>query len=528
MALRGRLLVGGKPVSRDLARRFVASAAESGIAIFRIHDPLNDVTNLEEAAAAVRAAGKELIAGLVHSPGPEDEIDELVERAKRLPDLGASRVVVNDPAGSLGAAYARELVERVRNACGLPVGLYCQGAGGRALAAAIEAARGDASPIASTIYPLAITLYRPSAEALAQSLHGIGLETGIDVATLWKACELVDEALGDEPVPPLTPRVAVRAAEHDLPAGLVAGLDANLRAQGFSDRLDEVLEELRRLRVECGYPPLVAPIGNILGSQALVHVLSAQRFGVVVDELRELLAGSYGQTPQPIDPAVARALELLGDGGMPAEEPKALEEVRDEADGLASSEEELLLLALFGERAEPLLRAIRDRGRGSGDALEASGLDASRAETIRDLIAIVQETGIGELTIEEGETKVTVRQTEERTDLPLVTAPPSAEPAAGHEAAPQPLADFIRVESPMVGTFYRASDPGAAPFVEVGDPVAPGQTLCILEAMKLMNEVKAEREAVVHRICVENAEAVEYGQLLFELDPLNGRPLDAL
>jgi oxaloacetate decarboxylase alpha subunit len=143
---------------------------------------------------------------------------------------------------------------------------------------------------------------------------------------------------------------------------------------------------------------------------------------------------------------------------------------------------------------------------------------------------VVQETGIGEVTIEEGETRVTVRRSDE-------SASTSATPALGIPAPsdmeePPPLVvprdDVIRVESPMVGTFYRAPEPGAAPFVEEGDPVAPGQTLCILEAMKLMNEVKAEVEAVVRRICVDNAQAVQYGDVLFELEPLNGRPLDAL
>jgi oxaloacetate decarboxylase alpha subunit len=529
MALRGRFLVGSRPVPRDLVRRFVASAAESGIDVFRIHDPLNDVSNLADAAEAVRAAGKELIAGLVHNPGPEDEIEELVERARLLPELGASRVVINDPAGSIGAAHARELVERVREACELPVGVYCQGAAGRALAAAIEAARGDASPIASTIYPIAITLYRPSAEALSQSLTGIGIDTGIDVAALWEACELVDDALGDEPVPPLSPRVAVRAAEHALPAGLVGGLDASLRAQGFEDRLDEVLDELRVLRVECGYPPLVSPIGNVLGSQALLHVLAAQRFTVVVDELRDLVTGEWGSPPHPVDPLVVRAIELLGDRQAEEDEPDSIEELREDAAGLAASEEELLLLALFGKLAEPLLEAVRGRALGR-DSLQSSGLETARIERIRDLIALVQETGIGEVTIEEGETKVTVRRSEERPEAPagpVLPGPPAV--AEVDEAGPGPLAEeVLRIESPMVGTFYRAPEPGAEPFVEEGDPVAPGQTLCILEAMKLMNEVKAEMEAVVRRICVGNAEPVEYGQLLFELEPLNGRPPDGL
>jgi len=292
-----------------------------------------------------------------------------------------------------------------------------------------------------------------------------------------------------------------------------------------------VLQELATIRRECGYPPLVSPIGHILGSQALLHVLSAQRWGVVVDELRDLLDGRYGLPPHAIDPTVKRAVELLDHGGE-EEETVDLEAIRESAEGLAASEEELLLLGLFGPEAEQLLQTIRGRTRRE-ETLGASGVDRSRVELIRELIALVQESGIGEVTIEEGETRVTVRRSEAPAEAH--GAGPAAAallPAEGVEE-PVPIAvpaapEVMRIESPMVGTFYRAASPGAAPFVEVGDPVAPGQTLCILEAMKLMNEVKAENEAIVRRICVDNAQPVEYGELLFELEPLNGRPLDAL
>ena len=530
IALRGRFLVGPRPVARDLARRFVSSAAESGIDVFRLHDPLNDLENLREAAEAIHAAERELAVGLVHSPGPAGETDVLLERAHHLGDLGASRVLVHDPAGSLDPAQASELVERLREASGLPVGLYAQGAAGAALAASIEAVRAGADVVASAIYPVAISLHRVSAESLSQYLAGSGVDTGVDTDMLWRASELVDEALGDEPVPPLSPRVAVRAAEHALPAGLVAEVDAHLRPRGFSDRLDDVLEELTAIRAECGWPPLAAPIGQMLASQALVHVLSAQRWQFVVDELRELVQGRYGSPPAEVDPIVRRAVSLLAeDAGPPDEHPHSLEELRGAAEGLASSEEELLLIALFGDEAEPLLRSIRARGR--RDEPEGAGLDRGETERLRELIRIVQESGIAEVTIEEGETRVTVRRSEE----PQVVAP-SAPGASGSEpvpgvvpAPPAPPSDgLIRIEAPMVGTFYRAPSPGAAPFVEVGDAVEMGQTLCILEAMKLMNEVKAEREAIVRRICVENEQAVQYGDLLFELEPVNGRPLDAL
>jgi oxaloacetate decarboxylase (Na+ extruding) subunit alpha len=527
MALRGRFLVGGRPVSGDLVRRFVATAAGSGIDVFRIHDPLNDLANLREAADAVRDSGKELSIGLVHSPGPTGEV--LIERAHHLTELGAARVLIHDPASSLHPAKARELVERVQEASGLPVGLHCQGAGGVALAAAIESVRAGAERIACALYPVALSLHRVSAEALAQALAGLGHDAGVDLDVLWRGSELVDEALGDEPVPPLSPRVAVRAAEHSLPAGLVAELDARLREHASADRLDEVLDELTTIRRECGWPPLASPIGQVLGSQALLHVLSAQRWRFVVDELRDLVEGRYGSPPAEVDPTVSRAVQLLGDGvPLVDEEPIGLDELREDAEGLASSEEELLLLALYGEEAEPLLRSVRGRGR--RDDSDTAGLTPSEAERLREIIRVVQESGIGEVTIEEGEMRVTVRRSDERAEMPLAsvavpTAPVHEEP----EGATEPLrTDVIRIESPMVGTFYRASEPGAAPFVEEGDTVESGQTLCILEAMKLMNEVKAESEAVVRRICVDNETAVQYGDLLFELEPLNGRPLDAL
>jgi oxaloacetate decarboxylase alpha subunit len=187
------------------------------------------------------------------------------------------------------------------------------------------------------------------------------------------------------------------------------------------------------------------------------------------------------------------------------------------------------LLGLFGDEAESLLRTIR--GRSSGDeGLAARGVDQARAERIRELVRIVQETGIGEVTIEEAGMRVSVRSSDDsggsvgsaETPLALSDTAEAAVPVAPSTNG------LIRVEAPMVGTFYRAPQPGAPPFVEEGQPVGAGQTLCILEAMKLMNEVKSDVEAIVRAIHVENAEPVEFGQLLFELEPVVGRPLDAL
>ena len=488
-----------------------------------MHDPLNDVSNLREAAEAIVAAERDFEAGLVYSPGPTGEIDTLIERAKALPELGAVRVLLHDPTGSLQPHKAEELVGALAEASGLPVGIYVQGAGGSALAATLSAAQAGAQLIACAIYPLALTLHRVSGEALSEALVGMNLDPGIDRDALWDACDIVDEHIGDEPVAPLAPRIAVRAAQHNVPAGLVAGIDATLRAQDAGDRLEEVLEELGRVRAEVGWPPLAAPIGQVLASQALLNVLSASRYLTVVDEFRALVTGFFGEPPGPIDPAVRRAVELTSDPDTQEDVVAPISELRAQAEGMAASEEELLLIGLFGEDAERLLRAIR--GRASADDTELAAVDKARAERIREMVRIVQESNIGELTIEEDGMRVSVRATP---DAPAaVSQAPLAIPEPGAAPAPRPSNGYVSIESPMVGTFYRAPEPGSPPFVEVGDIVAAGQTLCILEAMKLMNEVKSDLEAIVRAIHVDNGQPVEFGQVLFDLEPLTGRPLDA-
>jgi oxaloacetate decarboxylase alpha subunit len=526
LALRGRFLVGSKPVSPDIVRRFIACAAENGIDVFRLHDPLNDVSNLREAGEAIVGAGRELHVGLVYSPGRTGEADALVEQARQLADLGASRALLHDPTGALLPHVTQDLVERLGEASGLPVGLYIQAAGGTALANALVATRVGAEVVATAVYPLALALHRIAGESLVESLEGLGRSTGVDVARLWEASDVVDEHIGDEPLAPLAPRIAVRAAEYDLPAGLVAALDIHLRAHAAGDRLLDTLSEVVRIREEAGWPPLAAPIGQILGSQALLNVLSARRYGTVLDEFRQLVTGGYGTPPAAIEASVRRAVELLG-GEAPSldEDPPSAADVREAADGLASSEEDLVLLAMFGDEAETLLQTIRQR-HSRESSLLVGDVDAQRGERIRELVRIVQESGVGEIEIEDEGMRVSVRRADEPGTQPATAATGVAVAENNVEAeAALPAAGTVRVESPMVGIFYRAPQPGAMPFVEVGDVVGAGQTLCVLEAMKLFNELKADVDGRVQAIHADNGQAVEFGTLLFELEPVLAPPV---
>src|SRR5664280_2507020 len=488
LALRGRFLVGTHPVEGDVIRSFIACAAANGIDIFRLDDPMNDVDNLREAAEAVLAAGKELEGGLVYSPGRAGDTELLVEQARKLPGLGAARVVLHDPTGSLPPNRAHELVERLKAESGLPVAVYCQGAGGNALASSIEAARAGAELIACSIYPIALTLHRAPGEVLAQTLAGLGFDCNVDADILWQASDLVDEHIGDEVIAPLAPRIAARAAEYGFPPGIVAALDAHLETYSAADLLDDVLDELNRIRQELGSPPLASPTVQILGWQALLHVLSASRYQTVVDELPPLVRGEYGRTPDEIDPTVKRAIELRS----PAAESKpapTLDELRERSSGLAASDEELLLLRFFDREAEPLLKAIRSR---TSPDIEFFGGAVER----------------------------------DRADRGAVSSAPLA--SAEFEQTPEmrPTEGMIAVSSPMVGTFYRSPNPGTPPFVQLGETIEAGQTLCILEAMKLMNEVRAEQGGIVRRVCKEDGDPVQFGDLLVELEPIGGKPLD--
>jgi len=524
IALRGRFLVGSKPVSADVVRRFIASASENGIDVFRLHDPLNDVSNLREAGEAIVAAGKTFHAGLVFATDRAEAIDALVEQARRIPELGASRVVINDPTDALKPRLTEELVQRISEASGLPVGFYVQGAAGTGLLNAVVATRVGADLVATALYPLALILHRVPAESLVEALHGREQATGVDLARLWEADDLIDEHLGDEPVAPVAPRIAVRAAEYDLPAGLVAALDVHLRAHAAGDRLLDTLDELRKVREEAGSPPLAAPIGHILATQAMSNILFASRYKEISDEFQQLIQGGYGQTPAPIDPSVARIVDVRAPSPqLAAEDPPSVEDVADEASDLASSEEDLVLFAMFGNSARKLLEAIRARHVGSV-SLITGDVDASRAERIREIVKIVEESGVGEIEIEDDGMRVSVRRADDTLAVPAQPAP-FADEELDHAPGPVPARNGLeRVESPMPGVFYRAPEPGAPAFVDVGSVVAEGQTLCVIEAMKLFNPLPAKVDGVVRAIHVDNAQPVEYGQLLFELEPVTGPP----
>ena len=319
---------------------------------------------------------------------------------------------------------------------------------------------------------------------------------------------------------------------------MMSNLMSQLEIQNAIDRLDDVMEEIPRVRAEVGYPPLVTPLSQIVGTQAVFNVLTGKRWSVVSKEMKDYICGYYGKAPGPMSPEVVN--RVVGESDImldPDVAPGSLvtttfAELEEEIGDLAKTEEDVLMYALFPNEARTYLSKHRTSEKvdflleeESSNTKEDDYVDINQ---IRELVRVAEESGVGEIVVEEEGARIAVRMpgavaaapaAPVAAAAPAAAAAPVAAPAAAPAAAASHPANWYCVTSPMVGTFYAAPAPGEPAFVQVGDEVAANQTLCIVEAMKLMNEIGAEEMGTVREVCVEDAAPVEFGTPLFYIEP---------
>ena len=318
---------------------------------------------------------------------------------------------------------------------------------------------------------------------------------------------------------------------HQVPGGMMSNLVSQLEAQKASDRLNDVMREIAIVRAEVGYPPLVTPMSQIVGTQAVINVLTGKRWSVVPNEMKDYIRGYYGKAPGPMDQTIV-AKVLAGAEPLPADiRPGSLvtttyAEVEAEIGDLAKSEEDVLMYALFPNEARQYLSAHREGAEGAvflmSEELQSVREDeAVDVGQIRELIKVIEASDVSEVVIEEGDSKITVRRgfVASAPVAQAAAAPAAAAAAAAASEAPAAVgsrpASWKTITAPMVGTFYSAPSPGSPDFVAVGDAFEEGATMCILEAMKLMNEIVSEESGVIREVAVSNGDAVEYGTVLF-------------
>lgn len=535
MLLRGQNLVGYWHYPDEIVHRFVFKAHENGVDVFRVFDALNDVRNLQVAIKAVKEAGAWAEGAVVYTISPVHTLEHYVDTAKQLVELGVDSLCIKDMAGLLTPYRTEQLIKRLKREISVPIHLHCHYVGGMAPMNYLKGIEAGVDIIDTATFPLAFANSQPPTEMIVAALKDTVYDTDLDLDLLYEIAEYFEEVRikrGWERG--ITSLVHMKIFSHQVPGGMTSNLYAQLQQQNAVDRLPEVLEEIPRVRAEVGYPPLVTPLSQIVGTQAVLNVLSGKRWSVVPREMKDYLKGLYGKPPGPIDPEIQKKV-LAGEEPInvrPADLiQKTYEDYAREIGDLARSEEDVLSYALFPAETRAYLERHKEGLEKSVFTVGDKGWEAvgMKIEELKELIEVLNQSEVSELVLEKDGVKVTLRKggsevsslTESRreSEPQIEAAKPKGEKKGEKEALLHPDG-WKEITSPMVGTFYRAPSPDAPPYVEEGDLVEPGQTLCILEAMKLFNELTADEKGIIRKICVENAQPVEYGQVLFLIEPV--------
>jgi oxaloacetate decarboxylase alpha subunit len=375
MLLRGQNVVGYKHYPDDVLERFIAKAAENGIYVFRVFDALNDVRNMRRAMEVVKREGAHAQGSICYTISPVHQVETFVDMAHVLEDMGADTICVKDMAGLLSPYVAYELVSRLKDEIQVPIQLHTHYTSGMAMAAVLKAVEAGVDIVDTAISSLAMVTSQPPTETLVRILQESPRDSGLDLNLLAEISNYFAEVRKKYAAFESGMKgVDVRVLQFQIPGGMLSNLVSQLREQGAEDRYAEVLEEVPRVRKEMGYPPLVTPSSQLVGTQATLNVVLGERYKVIPAEIKNYVRGYYGRPPAPIDAEIKE--KAIGD-----EEPidcrpadliaPGMAQARAEIGELAQSEEDVISYALFPQVARPFLER-RQRGGGAKEALVAA------------------------------------------------------------------------------------------------------------------------------------------------------------
>lgn len=558
MLLRGQNVVGYKNYPDDLLDRFIETAHMNGVDIFRIFDALNDTRNLESAIRSVKKHGGHAQGTLSYTISPVHTVEKYVQYAREQVQLGIDSLCIKDMAGLLSPYRAQELVSALKQAFDIPVQVHCHATSGMSETAYLEGVKAGAGAIDAAVASMSGFSSQPAVETLYAIFGEMGYEMNLDIEAIRKVNRYFEE---------LAPRrtkgrgheaaVDAEILVHQIPGGMISNFRSQLQMQDALDKLPEVLEEVSRVREDLGFPPLVTPTSQIVGTQAVMNILAGERYKIVPQEVRSYVKGMYGKSPAPIAPDFIK--QILGDEQpithRPADElesmlPQATKNISQPE--LLREEEDILSYCLFPEVAMEYFkwRALPEGQRPKTPAeleVEAfTGVPQTveekpvmvpgfekmlHAEDYTGIQLILEKAAflnLNELVISKGDFNLSVssgnghsngsarkaRESKQEVDVAVaekpVEAPQQQTPVVAGEAIP----------SVMAGTFYRSPGESAPSFVEEGSVVEAGDTICILEAMKLFNEIKTPFKCRIVKILIENGQKVTKGQPLMMVEKL--------
>ena len=537
MLLRGQNLLGYRNYSDDVVRAFVQKSADNGVDVFRIFDAMNDLRNLQVSVEAVKAAGKHAEGTVCYTTSPVHNIPHFVELAKGLAEMGCDTIAIKDMAGLLTPYTAFELVGAIRTATNLPVHTHSHATSGLAHMTHLKAIEAGATIIDTCVGAFAEGASHPTTQSLVAALAGTEYDTGLSLPLIEEISAYFKETRKkywqyESAFTGTDTRVLI----NQVPGGMISNLANQLKEQGALDKMDAVLEEIPRVREDLGYPPLVTPTSQIVGTQAALNVMTGARYKSVTNEVKLYLQGRYGRAPGHIneevrkiaigdlDVTTCRPADLLGD---------ELDKLRGEIEGLAKSDEDVLTYAMFPEigktwlqeraagslKPEPLLpppdasqqdsapRYAADEFKitlhGETYHIKLSGSGRSDATQRPYFVAI---DGVTEEVLVEPLNEVAVASNGDsapRKGKAAASAAPGQKPRPTHPG---------HVTAAMPGTIVDV-------LVSIGQVVKAGDGVLVIEAMKMENEVQAPIAGVVISIFAQKGDAVTPDMALVEIQP---------
>ena len=513
MLLRGQNLLGYRHYADDVVDAFVERAAENGVDVFRVFDAMNDMRNIERAIAAVVKQGKHAQGTIAYTVSPVHTMDMWVEQGKVIEQMGAHSVAIKDMAGLLRPADAFELVTRLKATLSIPVHMQCHATTGLSSATALKAAEAGIDNVDTAISSMSMTYGHSPTESVVAMLEGTDRDTGLDLKKLNNIASYFRDVRKKYAKFEGSLRgVDARILVAQVPGGMLTNMESQLKEQGAADRFDDVLEEIPAVRKDLGYIPLVTPTSQIVGTQAVLNVLSGERYKVLSKETRGVLRGEYGAAPAPFNSELqARALE--GDEPVTCRPgdliDNEMDSLRDEVASLASDkglrladgerrDDDVLTYALFPQIG---LRFLEKRG------------DASAFEPVPNGQAPAAANSEGVYTVDVDGKQYTVKVSDggDVTGIKSLGGSSAEAPVA---ASGDP-ANSVPVPAPLAGNIFKV-------LVKPGDRVTEGQKIMVLEAMKMETDVSTPEAGIITEVMVKEGDAVTVGQPLLSVEPANG------
>ncbi|MBA2862323.1 sodium-extruding oxaloacetate decarboxylase subunit alpha [Methanococcus maripaludis] len=488
MLLRGQNLVGYRHYPDDVVDKFIQKSVENGIDIVRIFDALNDVRNVEFSIKSVKKYGAEVQGAISYTTSPVHTTEQFIDLAKQFEDLGCDSLCIKDMAGLLRPFDAKELIGRLKEEISIPIDLHSHCTAGIAPLTYMTAVEAGIDVLNCAMSPLSMGTSQPPVESIVAALKGTKYDTNLDLVLLMEIRNYIDEIRNKYKylINSISERVDARILRYQVPGGMLSNLVSQLKEQGALDKFEEVLDEIPNVRKDLGYPPLVTPTSQIVGTQAVMNVLTDERYKIITNEVSNYLKGYYGKSPAPISKDLVKRALQDGEKQITCRPADLLEpeyELREKEafeKGIVSKEEDILTYALYPQVAVKFLR-----GEAKAEAIPQEK-DVSKFMEIPNEYIIEVDGDSFNVKVEPVYSSGIKKEAKKE----IITAETEG-----------------AVTSPFRGIVTKVK-------VKQGAEIKQGDQILVLEAMKMENPVECPVSGTVEKIIVKEGQSVNVGDIL--------------